>query len=101
MTNPQSAIRNPQSSSVVSANPTVGRVAALPAALQVRRLQPGQCVGREGLALRFDIDAAKFRGVQTEDPGLVLLGELFVAEFLAEFVADLKPLEGIDDPLGG
>src|SRR5882724_4761469 len=91
--------RTPEAALRFCAHPTIRRVLTLPATIQKGGLEPRQGVLRKRLELCRRIDAVDFGGVQAEDLGLVLLGELGIAELLAQLVSDLEALEGFDDPL--
>ena len=66
----------------------------------VGRLHPGQCVSRDGLPGRLDIDIEKPRAVQAKDLLPVPGGEGLVAELRLECLRDLEAPECLDLPLG-
>src|SRR5262245_5383143 len=80
-------------------HPAIRRVAPPAALAEVLLLELAERVGREGLAMGGDIDAIDLGRVQAEDFRLVLLGQLLIAELLAQLVGNLEALEGFDDPL--
>src|SRR6185503_9537008 len=78
----------------IGPHPSISCVGALAALAQVFVFKPAQRVGGKRLSLGSDIDAVNLRRVQAKDFGLVLLGQLLVAELLAQLVGNLKTLEG-------
>src|SRR5215471_14945512 len=88
-----------EKASVVGPDPAISPVAALAAAVHISRLQARQRVGRQGVALRLHVEAVDARRIQAEDLGLVLFGDLLVAELLADLIGDLEALERVDHPL--
>src|SRR6478752_2447408 len=83
----------------ISPHPAVGGVGPLAALAQIGLLQAAERVFGKGLPTGFDIDAVNLRGVEAENLGFVVFGQLGISELVAQLVGDLKALERIDDPL--
>src|SRR5438105_15920860 len=97
---PWSAASSAVDSSRIRPNPAISRILALPALIQVRRLELAQGICRQPVAFRLDIHAVEPSRIETEDLRLIFLGQLGVAERRTQLIGDLEALERIDHPLG-
>src|SRR5215471_8704481 len=82
--------------SVISADPTIGGIFAQEAGIFVGLSGLCHDVRVDRITFLFHVDAVNFRSVQPENFGFVRLGDLGIAEFLAEFVADLEALKSVN-----
>src|SRR5215470_19877180 len=84
---------------IVRPDPAISRVLTRDPRVLVRLLDLGDDIGLDRVTLRLHVHAVNPRGIQAEDLRFHFLGQLGITELLAELVADLEALEGIDGPL--